>query len=121
MRQALAPTDRFGDAEAILALIRQTRDADYLRRLSAVRCRLLGRTAGETCMLLGIAPRTLHHWIQVFNDGGPEALCTKPRSGRPRKLDTDIKNMVIKRIEGKDSDGKPFTALAIHGYLKKTT
>ena len=120
MRQALAPTDRFGDAKALLALTRQTRDADYIRRLSAVRYRLLGRTAGETCLLLGIAQRTLHNWIQLFNNGGPEALLTKPRSGRPRKLDTDVKNMVIKRIEGKDSDGKTFTALAIHGYLKKT-
>lgn len=80
---------------------------------------MLGRSAGETCTLLGIAPRTLHLWVTTWNAGGPEELRTKPRSGRPRKLDADIKDLVVERIKGKDSAGKPFTALAVHGYLKK--
>ena len=120
MRHALAPTERFGDSDAILALSRQTRDAAYIRRLSAVRYRMLGRTASETCTLLGIASRTLHLWIETCNEGGPEALRTPPRPGRPRKLDADIKELVIERIEGKDKKGRPYSALAIHGYLKKT-
>jgi len=120
MRHALAPTEQFGDADAVLAMSRQTRDAAYIRRLSAVRYRMLGRTARETCTLLGIASRTLHFWIAKWNEGGPEALRTQPRSGRPRKLDVAAKSIVVKRIEGKDKEGRPYTALAIHGYLKKT-
>ena len=120
MRHALTPTDRHGDADVLLPLIRKTRDADYQRRLSAIRYRLLGRSAGETCTLLGIAPSTLRLWVHAWNNGGPEALRTEPRAGRPRKLDADLKNLVVRRIEGLDKDGNPFTALAVHGYLKKT-
>jgi len=104
----------------VQAAIVKTRDADHLVRLQAIRHRLLGKSVRDVCELLQIHPATLHKWVVRWNDSGIEALRTRPRSGRPRKIDPDFKDLVVERIEGTLDNGEPFTAIAIHGYLKKT-
>ncbi|MCB2211722.1 helix-turn-helix domain-containing protein [bacterium] len=120
MPPAIQPDPRFGDADAVQAAIRKTRDADHLVRLQAIRHRLLGKTVRDVCELLSIQSSTLRNWVHRWNEGGIEALRTRPRSGRPRKIDPDFKDLVVERIGGIDEDGKPWSAIAIHGYLKKT-
>jgi len=120
MPPAIQPDPRFGDADAVQAAIRKTRDADHLVRLQAMRYRLLGKSVRDVCELLSIHPDCLRKWVRRWNEGGVGALRTRPRSGRPRKIDPDFKDLVVERIGGIDKDGKPWSAIAIHGYLKKT-
>jgi len=120
MPPAIQPDPRFGDADVVQSAIRKTRDADHLIRLQAIRHRLLGKRVRDVCELLSIQPSTLRNWVHRWNDGGVEALRTRPRSGRPRKIDPDFRDLVVERISGVDRDGKPWSAIAIHGYLKKT-
>lgn len=120
MQNAHIPDTSFGDSTAIRTAISKTRDAAEIRRLQGIRFRMLGKSISEICELLSVHPHTLRRWILLWNEGGIDALRTKPRPGRPRKLDEDIKDLVVKRIEGTLDNGEPFTAIAISGYLKKT-
>ena len=119
MRYPNEPDTCFGDAEFLEKEIARTREADLMLRLQAIRYRMLEKTVNETCELLCIHPDTLRKWVLKWNDSGIKALRTKPRSGRPRKLNNDCKNWIINQIGGTLNDAEPFTALAIHGYLKK--
>lgn len=120
MPKAHIPDTGYGDAETVQTAIVKTRDAAEARRLQGIRFRMLGKSVTETCELLGIHPHTLRKWVLRWNSGGFDPMRTQPRSGRPRKLDNDIRDLIVKRIEGTLDNGEPFTAVAIHGYLKKT-
>lgn len=120
MQEPHIPNTRFGDSTAIKAAISKTRDAAEVRRLQGIRFRMLGKTISETCDLLSMHPHTLRRWVLLWNKGGIDALRTKPRPGRPRSLSGNIKDHMIKRIEGTLDNGEHFTGIAISGYLKKT-
>lgn len=120
MRQSIQPDPTFGDISYLRREIKRTRDVDLLRRLQGILYRMQDKPPGEVIELLGIGRSTLHEWVRKWNQGGVEVLRTRPRSGRPRGLEvTGIKDMVVEKIEGSLKDGTPYTAIAIHGYLKK--
>jgi len=120
MSQPILPTRVHGDAAFLQERIAHTREGDLVRRLSAIRYRLTGKSPEEVCDLLCISSETLRAWVHRWNESGIDGLRTKPRSGRPRKLTDEIRDLVVKKIEGTLDDGTPFTAIAFHGYLKKT-
>lgn len=80
---------------------------------------MTGKSITQTCALFQIDRCTLRKWVTLWNRGGPDPLRTKPRPGRPRKLDGEAREVVEKEIKGRLADGTPYTALLIHGYLKK--
>ena len=58
------------------------------RRDEADRARALlmskeGKTSSEIAPVLGVRPEQVRKWRTRFREGGPEALPTRPRSGRP--------------------------------------
>jgi transposase len=82
---------------------------------------MTGKSIAQTCDLIQIDRDTLRTWIRRWNRGGPDQLRTQPRPGRPRKLDLEARDVVVKEIEGRLADGTPYNAILIHGYLKKKT
>jgi transposase len=58
------------------------------RRDQADRARALlmskdGKTSPQIAAVLGVRPEQIRRWRTRFREGGPEALKTRPRSGRP--------------------------------------
>lgn len=117
--RALQPTLHYGDAAWLAEVIVRTKDAAQMRRLQAVRFRMLGYTMSQTERLLDVSRQALREWIHRWNDGGVEALATQSRSGRPPAINAELREVVVERLEGRLPDGTPYTAVAIHGYLKK--
>jgi len=117
--RALQPTLQYGDADWLAEVIVRTKDAAQMRRLQAVRFRMLGQTVSQIENLLGVSRQALRIWIQRWNSGGVEALITQPRAGRPPVMDKELRDVVVERLSGRLPDGTPYTAVAIHGYLKK--
>lgn len=99
--------------------MKRVKDAVVYRRLQAILCRMQGKTIEETCRQVPISRDTLHAWVRRWNEGGVERLLPRPRTGRPRKLTAEVKDLVIKEIEGRLPDGTPYQALLLHGQLKK--
>lgn len=117
--KAIEPTIIHGDSDWLSHVIMRCKDSGQVVRLEGVRFRMLGYTVAETTHLLGISSEALREWIHLWNDGGVEALATQPKAGRPRKGDYEVYNLVTKWIHDRLPDGTPYTALAIHGKLKK--
>ena len=117
--RALQPTLQYGDSDWLAEVISRTKDAGQMRRLQAVRFRMLGQTVSQIESLLGVSRQALRIWIQHWNSGGVEALITQPRAGRSPVMDKELRDVVVERLSGRLPDGTPYTAVAIHGYLKK--
>ena len=64
-------------------LRRQEKDARVHNRLSAVLWLGQGRTPEEVAELLGVCPRTVRDWLQLYQRGGLEALRTLKYQGDP--------------------------------------
>jgi hypothetical protein len=64
-------------------LRRKQKDARLHNRLSAVLWLGQGRAPEEVAELLGVCPRTVCNWLQLYQRGGPQALCTLAYQGDP--------------------------------------
>jgi transposase len=117
--RSLQPTLEYGDAAWLAEVISHTKDPGAIRRLQGIRFRMLGYSVSQTEELLGIRRQTLRHWIRRWNEGGVAALATLPGSGRPPSVDAELRDVVVEHLSGHLPDGTPYTAVAIHGYLKK--
>jgi len=117
--KVIEPTQEYGSLAGVRAAMKRARDAVIYRRLQAILCRLQGKTIAQTCQQVQISRDTLHTWVRRWNEGGVEGLLPRPRTGRPRKLRAEVKDLVIQEIEGRLPDGTPYKALWLHGHLKK--
>jgi transposase len=115
----IEPTLEHGGVAEIRAALRRVKDARVYRRLEAILCRMQGLSIAETCCQMQISRDTLNVWVRRWNDGGLAGLAQGKRTGRPRKLPPEVKDLVIKEIEGRLPDGTPYKALWLHGHLKK--
>ena len=119
MRKPFEPDQAYGSPAEVRALMKRCRSGDERQRFQGIWYRMTGKSVEQTCDLLQVDRDTLREWIKRWNRGGPEQLRTKRRSGRPRKLDVEARDVVVKEITGRLADGTPYTAILIHGYLKK--
>ena len=55
-------------------------------RLVCIRSLLLGIARSVLCQQFNRTDRMVRLWIEMFNRGGIDALITRPRPGRPRKV-----------------------------------
>src|SRR5208282_1300803 len=53
------------------------------RRLKALNLLSEGRSQAEVARLLGVTPAAVCYWQRAIENGGPKALRSIPRSGRP--------------------------------------
>jgi transposase len=49
----------------------------------------------EVAEFFGVAKSTVSEWMKAYRNGGPEALASKSRSGRPRKLSPEQEQEVL--------------------------
>lgn len=117
--KVIEPNPEYGGVAEVQAAMKRVKDARVYRRLEAILCRMQGQSIAETCRRVQISRDTLNAWVRRWNDGGLAHLTERKRTGRPRKLPPEVKDLVIKEIEGRLPDGTPYKALWLHGHLKK--
>jgi Helix-turn-helix domain len=64
-------------------LRRKEKDVRVHNRLSAMLWLGQGRSPGEVAELLGVCPRTVRNWLELYQRGGLEALRTLEYKGDP--------------------------------------
>jgi transposase len=62
---------------------RKHKDARLHNRLSALLWLSQGRSVDEVAELLGVCPRTIGNWLQLYQRGGLERLLTLDYQGDP--------------------------------------
>lgn len=117
--KVIEPTRAHGGVAEVQAAMKQAKHAVAYRRLQAILFRMQGQSIVETCRQVQISRDTLNAWVRRWNENGVDGLHPQPRSGRPRRLNPEIKDLVIREIEGRLPDGTPYKALWLHGHLKK--
>jgi transposase len=90
-------------------------------RLSAMRALLLGYSRQQVCELNDRTDRMVRLWIELFNRGGIDALITKPKPGRPRKVKlARVRDLLVPVLENPAQAGQVhWTGVKLHGYLKE--
>jgi transposase len=90
-------------------------------RLSAMRALLLGYSRQQVCELNDRTDRMVRLWIELFNRGGIDALITKPKPGRPRKVKLErVRDLLVPVLENPAQAGQVhWTGVKLHGYLKE--
>lgn len=90
-------------------------------RLQALRALLLGYPRVQVCELCARTDRMVRLWIELFNRGGIDALITKARPGRRRKVKLEcVRDLLLPVLENPATVGQGhWTAVKLHGYLKE--
>jgi transposase len=90
-------------------------------RLNAIRSLLLGISRATVCQQFCRTERMVRLWIEMFNRGGIDALITRARPGRPRKVKLErVRDLLMPVLENPATAGQVhWTGVKIHGYLKE--
>jgi transposase len=64
-------------------LRRQEKDVRLHNRLSALLALDQGWSSEQVAQFLGVCRRTVHNWLQLYQAGGLDALCTLEYKGDP--------------------------------------
>jgi transposase len=90
-------------------------------RLAAMRSLLLGYRRKDVCRIHARTDRMVRLWIELFNRGGMDALITRPKPGRPRKVKLErVRDLLLPVLENPAQAGQVhWTGVKVHGYLKE--
>ena len=90
-------------------------------RLNAIRSLLLGISRATLCQQFCRTDRMMRLWIECFNRGGIDALITRPKPGRPRKVKLErVRDLLVPVLENPATAGQVhWTGVKLHGYLKE--
>jgi transposase len=90
-------------------------------RLNAIRSLLMAIPRARLCEQFCRTDRMLRLWIEMFNRGGIDALITRPKPGRPRKVRLErVRDLLVPVLENPAQAGQVhWTGVKIHGYLKE--
>jgi transposase len=90
-------------------------------RLAAMRSLLLGYSRKDVCLIHARTDRMVRLWIELFNRGGIDALITRPKPGRPRKVKLErLRDLLVPVLENPAQAGQVhWTGVKVHGYLKE--
>ena len=90
-------------------------------RLNVVRSLLLDISRPTLCRQFCRSDRMVRLWIGLFNDGGIDALITRPRPGRPRKATIQRVREVVQPIldDPAQAGVVHWTGVKLHGYLQQ--
>lgn len=90
-------------------------------RLAAMRSLLLGYSRKDVCLIHARTDRMVRLWIELFNRGGIDALITRPKPGRPRKVKLErVRDLLLPVLETPAQAGQVhWTGVKVHGYLKE--
>src|ERR1041385_6402002 len=90
-------------------------------RLNATRLLRMGQSRSMVCQIFCRTDRMIRLWIELFNRGGIDALITKPKGGRPRKVKLErVRDLLVPVLENPAQAGQVhWTGVKLHGYLKE--
>jgi putative transposase len=90
-------------------------------RLCAIRALLLGQSRANVCLMFNRTDRMMRLWIELFNRGGIDALITRPKPGRPRKVKLErVRDLLLPVLDNPAQAGQVhWTGVKVHGYLKE--
>jgi transposase len=90
-------------------------------RLCAIRALLLGQSRASVCQLFNRTDRMMRLWIELFNRGGIDALISRPKGGRPRKVKLErVRDLLVPALANPAQAGQVHgTGVKLHGYLKE--
>lgn len=90
-------------------------------RLAAIRSLLLGIARATVCRQFCRTDRMVRLWIELFNRGGIDALITRPKPGRPRKVKLErVRDLLLPVLENPATAGQVhWTGVKLHGYLQE--
>lgn len=90
-------------------------------RLNAIRSLLLGIARTTVCQQFCRTDRMVRLWIELFNRGGIDALITRSKGGRKRKVKLErVRDLLVPVLENPAQAGQVhWTGVKIHGYLKE--
>jgi transposase len=90
-------------------------------RLGAIRLLLEGWERPQVCTIYNRSDRMVRLWIEMFNRGGIDALASKPRSGRPAKIQrARLRDLLVPVLEDPSKAGElHWTGVKLHGFLKE--
>lgn len=108
------------EAELLLAMEAAPNKRSYIR-FAGIRALLKGFTRAQVADLFGRSERMVRLWVVVFNLGGIDALATKPRTGRPRKVKLEkLREVLVPVLEAPSQAGElHWTGVKLHGWLKE--
>jgi transposase len=108
------------DAELLVAMEAAPNKRSY-RRLAAIRALLMGFERAQVAALFGRSERMVRLWILCFNAGGIDALASKPRPGRPRKIKLErLRDLLVPVLEDPAKAAQVhWTGVKVHGWLKE--
>ena len=74
----------------------------------------------QVCQPFARTDRTVRLWIECFNRGGIDALISRPKPGRPRKVKLErVRDRLLPVLANPAQAGHVhWTGVKIHGYLK---
>ncbi len=90
-------------------------------RLAALRAMYLGMDRETVCRLYDRSDRMVRLWMTLFNTGGIDALASKPRSGRSRKVQLQRLHDLLVPVLEDPTQAKElhWTGVKLHGWLKE--
>jgi len=90
-------------------------------RLAALRALYLGMDRASVCVLYDRSDRMVRLWITLFNLGGIDALASKPRPGRRRKVKLQrLADLLVPVLEDpSQAQELHWTGVKVHGWLKE--
>ena len=91
-------------------------------RLAAMRAMYLGMDRESICKLYDRSDRMVRLWMTMFNEGGIDALASKPIPGRPRKVKLKrLQDLLVPVLEDPAQGGElHWTGVKLHGWLKES-
>lgn len=119
-REAEPNGENANEAELLVAMEAAPNKRSY-RRLAGLRALLMGFPTGQVAKLFGRSERMVRLWVAMFNAGGIDALTTKARGGRPRKVKLQrLRDLVVPVLEDPSQAGQfHWTGVKLHGWLQE--
>ena len=92
-------------------------------RLGAIRLLVEGWERGQVCKIYNRSDRMVRLWIEMFNRGGIDALASKPRSGRPPKIQRErVRDLLAPVLEDPSQAGQlHWTGSSSTAFLKNSS
>ena len=117
----LQPNPENATPEALRVAMEAAANKRSYVRLAAVRSLLLGIGRDTVCQQFCRSDRMVRLWIELFNTGGIDALITRPKPGRPRKVKLErVRDLLLPVLENPAQAGQVhWTGVKLHGYLKE--
>ena len=90
-------------------------------RLAVIRSLLMGSEHRVVAQQFCRTDRVIGVWIEMFNAGGIDALTTKGRPGRGRRVKLErLRDLLVPVLENPRQAGElHWTGVKIHGFLKE--